>query len=109
MQNEASSYIAICSFPFLFQRNLKYFVFAQVDLSQIYGQKLSRVLALRLMKDGKLKYSTFNGEMYPPFLNQTEVPMFESKRIPKDYRFATGHPVFPSVPMNLYFATIWLR
>ncbi|XP_028258731.1 prostaglandin G/H synthase 2 [Parambassis ranga] len=80
-----------------------------VDLSHIYGDTLERQHKLRLFKDGKLKYQTVDGEMYPPTVKEVGVDMHYPPHVPESYRFAVGHEAFGLVPGLMMYATIWLR
>ncbi|CAK8696012.1 unnamed protein product [Clavelina lepadiformis] len=80
-----------------------------VDLSHVYGNTQERQKTLRLMKDGKLKYSVINGEMFPPHIKDANVTMFGIDKVPKGYDFAIGHPGFAVMPTFLFFSTLWLR
>lgn len=80
-----------------------------VDLSHIYGDTLERQHKLRLMKDGKLRYQVFDGEVYPPLMRDVGVAMHYPPHIPESLRFAVGHEAFGLVPGLMMYATIWLR
>ena len=58
-----------------------------IDLCQIYGLSEEKTDILRLKKDGKLRYQTINGEVYPPFL-------FSSKITKKDLENCDGSEEF---------------
>ncbi|XP_030063156.1 prostaglandin G/H synthase 1 isoform X1 [Microcaecilia unicolor] len=80
-----------------------------VDLSHIYGDTLDRQYALRLFKDGKLKYQVVNGEIYPPTIQQSPIHMIYPNDIPNEKRFAMGQEVFGLLPGLMMYATLWLR
>ncbi|XP_029469616.1 prostaglandin G/H synthase 1 [Rhinatrema bivittatum] len=80
-----------------------------VDLSHVYGDTLDRQHALRLFKDGKLKYQVVNGEVYPPTVLQSPIHMNYPKNIPSEKRFAVGQEVFGLLPGLMMYATLWLR
>ncbi|KAM4664317.1 prostaglandin G/H synthase 1 [Discoglossus pictus] len=80
-----------------------------VDLSHIYGDTLERQHTLRLFKDGKLKYQTINGDVYPPTVSEAPVHMIYPDNVPKDKQFAVGQEVFGLLPGLMMYATIWLR
>ncbi|XP_053552115.1 prostaglandin G/H synthase 1 [Bombina bombina] len=80
-----------------------------VDLSHVYGDTLDRQHALRLFKDGKLKYQTINGDVYPPTVSEAPVHMIYPENIPKEKQLAVGQEVFGLLPGLMMYATIWLR
>lgn len=80
-----------------------------VDLSHVYGDSLKRQYALRLFKDGKLKYQIINGDMYPPTVVDAPVHMIYPENIPNEQRLAMGQEVFGLLPGLMMYATIWLR
>ncbi|XP_072285550.1 prostaglandin G/H synthase 1 [Pyxicephalus adspersus] len=80
-----------------------------VDLSHVYGETLERQYALRLFKDGKLKYQIINGDMYPPTVIEAPVHMIYPEHIPKEKQLAMGQEVFGLLPGLMMYATIWLR
>ncbi|XP_069841885.1 prostaglandin G/H synthase 1 [Dendropsophus ebraccatus] len=80
-----------------------------VDLSHVYGDTLERQHALRLFKDGKLKYQIINGDMYPPTVVDAPVHMIYPENVPIEKRFAMGQEVFGLLPGLMMYATIWLR
>lgn len=80
-----------------------------VDLSHVYGDNLERQHALRLFKDGKLKYQIINGDMYPPTVADAPVHMIYPENIPNEKRFAMGQEVFGLLPGLMMYATLWLR
>ncbi|KAG9483380.1 prostaglandin G/H synthase 2 [Eleutherodactylus coqui] len=80
-----------------------------VDLSHVYGETLDRQHKLRLKKDGKLKYQIYDGEMYPPTVNETGAEMLYPPHVPEHLKLAVGQEVFGLVPGLMMYATIWLR
>nr|CAB3265267.1 prostaglandin G/H synthase 2-like [Phallusia mammillata] len=80
-----------------------------VDLSHVYGDSIERTTGLRMLKDGKLKYSVIGGEMFPPLVSEADVHMYGAKKVPEGYRFATGHSAFLVSPTFMIFGTLWLR
>lgn len=80
-----------------------------VDLSHIYGNDVKTQQLLRHFTDGKLKYQIINDEMYPASIETTPVPNIYPENIPKDQRFALGHPFYGILPGLFAYATIWLR
>ena len=78
-------------------------------MSHVYGETLERQNKLRMHKDGKLKFSIKNGEVFPPTVDDADVPMIAINKVDKEYRFAIGHRSFTVLPPLLFFATIWLR
>uniref|UniRef100_H2Y627 prostaglandin-endoperoxide synthase n=1 Tax=Ciona savignyi TaxID=51511 RepID=H2Y627_CIOSA len=79
-----------------------------VDLSHIYGDTLAREHSLRMHIDGKMKYSTQNGEMFPPLTSEANVTM-SGERLMKGRKFAIGHPGFAAIPTFFVISTLWLR
>lgn len=75
----------------------------------MYGDTVERQHGLRLHKDGKLKYSTINGEVFPPDVSNAQVPASGASLAPEGYRFVFGHLGFSVAPTFLLFGTLWLR
>ncbi|XP_074526136.1 prostaglandin G/H synthase 1 [Halichoeres trimaculatus] len=80
-----------------------------VDASNIYGDNLERQFQLRLHKDGKLKYQSLKGEIYPPTVAQVPVHMLYPEGFPPEQRLAIGQEVFGILPGLTMYATLWLR
>nr|XP_039274077.1 prostaglandin G/H synthase 2-like [Styela clava] len=81
-----------------------------VDISHIYGDTDQRQHALRSHQDGKMKVSIFNGEAFPPRLEDTEgLRMAGSQFIKKEHRLAFGHKGFAAMPTFLLYSTLWIR
>uniref|UniRef100_A0AAQ4QG69 Prostaglandin G/H synthase 1 n=1 Tax=Gasterosteus aculeatus aculeatus TaxID=481459 RepID=A0AAQ4QG69_GASAC len=80
-----------------------------VDASNIYGDNLVRQHQLRLHRDGKMKYQTVEGEMYPPTASEVPVHMIYPENVPPEKRLVIGHEVFGLLPGLTMYATIWLR
>ena len=92
----------------------------QIDLTTIYGSAdhPERTRALRLLKDGKMKTKTIDGEAYPPYWieltkdEQKACPMFFPDNVSdekKDKFFALGHPRHNLHPGLMVMYTIFLR
>ena len=92
----------------------------QIDLSTLYGSAdfPERTRALRLLKHGKMKTSTINGEAYPPFWKdlsaqeQDACPMLFPDSVSEEKRekfFALGHPRHNLHPGLMVMYTIFLR
>uniref|UniRef100_A0A3B3BU84 Prostaglandin G/H synthase 1 n=1 Tax=Oryzias melastigma TaxID=30732 RepID=A0A3B3BU84_ORYME len=80
-----------------------------VDAGHIYGDNLERQLALRLFKDGKLKYQVIDGEMFPPSVVDAPVYMSYPPGVPAERQMAIGQEVFGLLPGLGLYATLWLR
>ncbi|KAM8885748.1 prostaglandin G/H synthase 1 isoform 1-T1 [Spinachia spinachia] len=80
-----------------------------VDASNIYGDNLVRQHHLRLHRDGKMKYQTVKGEMYPPTASEVPVHMTYPENVRPEERLVIGHEVFGLLPGLTMYATIWLR
>ncbi|KAK3600354.1 hypothetical protein CHS0354_015951 [Potamilus streckersoni] len=80
-----------------------------VDVSHIYGQDKGVENVLRSFKDGKLRTQEINGEEWPPFLKDANVPMYYPPSTPDENKFALGHKDFGLMPGLFMYATIWMR
>ncbi|KAJ8300006.1 hypothetical protein KUTeg_021525 [Tegillarca granosa] len=80
-----------------------------VDVSHIYGKDKSVENKLRSFKDGKLKTQIIDGEEWPPYAQDTNVPMIYPGHVQNDNRFALGHEFFGLLPGLLAYGTIWMR
>ncbi|XP_056274888.1 prostaglandin G/H synthase 1-like [Pseudoliparis swirei] len=80
-----------------------------VDAGNIYGDNLVRQHHLRLHEDGKLKYQTVNGDVYPPTVAEVPVHMLYPERVLPEDRLAIGHEMFGLLPGLSMYATVWLR
>ncbi|XP_011479871.1 prostaglandin G/H synthase 1 [Oryzias latipes] len=80
-----------------------------VDAGHIYGDNLERQLALRLFKDGKLKYQVIDGQVFPPSVVDAAVYMSYPPGVPPEHQMAIGQEVFGLLPGLGLYATLWLR
>lgn len=81
-----------------------------VDVSHIYGLDMATQMALRSLKNGKMKVRVIDGEAFPPLLRDTPgVQMVYPPHVPQEERVALGHPFFSVLPGLYVMSTIWLR
>lgn len=80
-----------------------------VDAGNIYGDNLVRQHHLRLHEDGKLKYQTVNGDVYPPTAAEVPVHMLYPERVLPEDRLAIDQEVFGLLPGLSMYDTVWLR
>uniref|UniRef100_A0A0B7AA99 prostaglandin-endoperoxide synthase n=2 Tax=Arion vulgaris TaxID=1028688 RepID=A0A0B7AA99_9EUPU len=81
-----------------------------VDVTSIYGANDGIELALRSMKDGKLKMQEINHEDYPMYLKDVSgIRMNYPSSVSEDRQFALGHPFNGLLPGLFLYQTIWMR
>uniref|UniRef100_A0A2P2I465 prostaglandin-endoperoxide synthase n=1 Tax=Hirondellea gigas TaxID=1518452 RepID=A0A2P2I465_9CRUS len=83
-----------------------------VDSSHVYGVTEHHRRAIRLNKDGKLKYQIIDGEHFPPYIKDTpgldmELPPYVP--VNADTTFALGHPFYAMLPGLFVYSVIWMR
>lgn len=70
----------------------------QVDVSHIYGLENSRQMALRSMRDGKMKVRIIDGEEFPPLVKDTPVEMIYPADFPEEEKVS---PLLQSIKWRL--------